>query len=29
VRFISEKADPHVVRWLAGRDDGMVVSDDP
>jgi prepilin-type N-terminal cleavage/methylation domain-containing protein/prepilin-type processing-associated H-X9-DG protein len=29
VRFISEKADPSVIRWLAGRNDGMIVNDDP
>src|SRR5262245_1487802 len=29
VRFISEKANPGPIRWLAGRSDGIAVTDDP
>ena len=28
VRFISENANPSLIRWLAGRNDGMVVNED-
>jgi prepilin-type processing-associated H-X9-DG protein len=26
VRFFQDKTDPNVVRWLAGRNDGVVVN---